>query len=56
MYFIDTNVLNYALLSQDEQKRKCALEILGRAFSEENLPYPRKCCLNVQMSFSRRVE
>ena len=33
MFFIDTNVLNYALLSQDEQKRKRALEILTRAFS-----------------------
>ena len=36
MYFIDTNVLNYALLSQDKPKRKRALEILTRAFSEDD--------------------
>ena len=35
MVFLDTNVLNYALISQDAQKRKQALAILGRAFSED---------------------
>ena len=31
MVFLDTNVLNYALLSQDVQKKKQALSILGKA-------------------------
>ena len=33
MVFLDTNVLNYALLSQDAQKRKMALSILAKAFT-----------------------
>ncbi|MBR4416489.1 MAG: PIN domain-containing protein, partial [Victivallales bacterium] len=36
MYFLDTNILNYALLSQDTQKRKRALEILAQAFSSDD--------------------
>ncbi|MBQ9366349.1 MAG: PIN domain-containing protein [Victivallales bacterium] len=36
MVFLDTNVLNYALLSQDEQKRKLALEILVQALAGED--------------------
>ena len=36
MYFLDTNILNYALLSQDVQKRKRALEILAQAFSSDD--------------------
>ena len=36
MFFLDTNVLNYALLSQDVQKRKLALEILGQALAGED--------------------
>ena len=33
MYFLDTNVLNYALLSQDAQKKKHAISILHKALS-----------------------
>ena len=36
MVFLDTNILNYALLSQDNQKRKHALEILALAFSGDD--------------------
>ena len=36
MFFLDTNVLNYALLSQDERKRKQALDILARALSGDD--------------------
>ena len=36
MFFLDTNVLNYALLSQDEKKRKQALEILTKALSGDD--------------------
>ena len=36
MYFLDTNILNYALLSQDTQKRKHALEILAQAFASDD--------------------
>ena len=36
MFFLDTNVLNYALLSQDDRKRKQALDILDRALSGDD--------------------
>ena len=36
MFFLDTNVLNYALLSQDAKKRKKALEILSKALSGDD--------------------
>ena len=36
MFFLDTNVLNYALLSQDTQKRTLALKILGQALTGED--------------------
>ena len=36
MVFLDTNVLNYALLSQDTQKRNLALKILSKALSSDD--------------------
>ena len=36
MFFLDTNILNYALLSQDIRKRQRAMAILGSALSGDD--------------------
>lgn len=36
MIFLDTNIWNYAILSQNESKRTRAREIISRALAEDN--------------------
>ena len=50
MIFLDTNVLNYALLSQDIQKRKKAMKILAMALSSHDFAISHQVlseCANV---------
>ena len=53
MIFLDTNILNYALLSQDIQKRKKALKILFRALSGRDFAISHQVlseCANVMFN------